>query len=106
MVELMRGARDLGHPADWLIRSKRMTARWARERAKLSAALQDAPVLALSNSTWQRAKACRHIRVRQQLRVLRKTELPGDKRGKVKPAWCWRAKSMRPRASSPCSGGC
>ena len=44
IVELMRRARDLGHPADWLIRSKHDRS-LGKGAGKLSAALQDAPVL-------------------------------------------------------------
>ena len=57
MVELMQGARSgaSGGLVDPLQHDRSL----GKGAGKLSAALQDAPVLALSNSTWQRAKACR-----------------------------------------------
>ena len=47
--ELMRRQRDLGHPANWLIRSKHYRSLGNRA-GKLSTALQDAKVLGIIKS--------------------------------------------------------
>jgi hypothetical protein len=81
IVELMRLARDLDHPADWLIRSQHDRSLGCGA-PKLSQALQDAPVLGqirfhLSARRGQPARD-----VRQDLRVLR-TTLPDGQHGEV-----------------------
>ena len=81
IVELMRRARDLGHPADWLIRSKHDRS-LGKGAGKLSAALQDAPVLGVIEFDMAARQGVQARRVRQQLRVLR-TELPDDQSGTV-----------------------
>ena len=81
IVELMRRARDLGHPADWLIRSKHDRS-LGKGAGKLSAALQEVPVLGLIEFDMAARQGVQARRVRQQLCVLR-TELPDDQGGKV-----------------------
>jgi hypothetical protein len=81
IVELMRRARELGHPADWLIRSKHDRS-LGKGAGKLSAALQDAPVLGTIEFDMAARQGVQARRVRQQLRVLR-TELADDQSGKV-----------------------
>ncbi len=70
IVELMRRARDLGHPADWLIRSQHDRS-LGKGAPKLSAALQQAPVLGEIEFDLAARQGVTARRVRQELRVLR-----------------------------------
>ena len=67
IVELMRRARDLGHPADWLIRSKHDRS-LGKGADKLSKALLDAPVLGTIEFDMAARQGVQARRVRQQLR--------------------------------------
>ena len=81
IVALMRSARDLNHPADWLIRSQHD--RWLGKGVpKLSAALEQAPVLGEVEFEMAARQGQPARRVRQQIRVLR-TALPDGQQGQV-----------------------
>lgn len=81
IIELMRTARDLGHPADWLIRAQHDRS-LGKGAGKLSAALRNAPVLGTLEFDMAARQGVKARKVRQELRLLR-TELPDDKGGKV-----------------------
>lgn len=81
IVELMRRARDLGEPADWLIRSRHDRS-LGKGAAKLSVALQQRPVLGEVEFTLAARQGVKARRVRQELRVLR-IQWPDGKGGLV-----------------------
>ncbi len=81
IVALMRSARDLEHPADWLIRSQHDRS-LGKGAPKLSAALQQAPLLGEVEFEMAARQGQAARTVRQQIRVLRAT-LPDGQQGQV-----------------------
>ena len=81
IVELMRKASELWHPADWLIRSKHERS-LGKGAGKLSAALQDAPVLGTIEFDMAARQGIQARRVRQQLRV----NCPTTRTARCRPA--------------------
>jgi hypothetical protein len=81
IAELMRRARDLGEPADWLIRSNHDRS-LGKGLAKLGEVLRDAPVLGRVEFMMASRQGVAARQVRQEIQVVR-VELPDGKSGHV-----------------------
>lgn len=81
IVALMRSARELGHPADWLIRSQHDRS-LGQGAPRLAAELEQAPVLGQVQFEMASRQGQAARTVRQEIRVLR-TALPDGRDGQV-----------------------